>query len=193
MEEAKIINKALERLYGKDIAGRPMYRIVQNLNLTEKRKGTFGIFYGSILVAEETGVANVPKYNYIEEGLWILERLYYVSNSELDQNYSYEPIWVFRDPKTGGYQAPVLEACKYLIACANDGPTKVMSEQEEKDREEQLFYEKLGGMPGVSDALAADAGVSYAGLDATSKIKEQLWSQRLYLICLMSFVIQSLG
>ena len=38
MEYYKIINEELEKKYGKDIVGRPMYRIVQNSrSLTEKR------------------------------------------------------------------------------------------------------------------------------------------------------------
>jgi len=171
MESYKIINRELEKLYGKDIAGRPIYKIVQNLNLVEKRKGLHGNYYGDILLNEEYGVREVPKYSYIAEGLWILERLFYTTNSESAEKFTYEPIWVFRDPKTNGYQMPVLSAVQFIIRCANEGPTKVLSDEEERIKEENTFYEKLGGNPGISDALAADAGVSFAGLNPSSKEK----------------------
>ena len=171
MEYYKIINEELEKKYGKDIVGRPMYRIVQNSrSLTEKRKGTINVFYGSVFVREETGVHELPKYNYIPQDYWILERLFNTTNPELVEKFSYEPVWVFRT-KDNGYQAPNLKACIYLIEAAQNGPTPMESEDEKGRREEEMFYEMLGGDAGPAEKIASQEGVSYSGLDAKDLFK----------------------
>ncbi len=173
MEFYKIINEELLKKYGKDIAGRPMYRIVQNeRSYTEKRKGNISTYAGSIFIREEFGVHEIPKYNYVPEGFWILEQLFNTTNPELTTNYSYEPVWVFRDPKTDKYQAPNLRACIFLIEASRKGPTPMESEEEKGNKEQQMFYEMLGGDPGPAEKIASQEGVSFSGLDAKSLLKE---------------------
>lgn len=166
MESYKVINKALVKAYGTDNTGLPHYRLIQNgRSLTEKRIGTYRIHYGHIFIREEHGMLEVQKYNYLAEGLWILEKLYYTTNPELTTKETYEPIWVFRDPKTGGYQRPVLNACLYLIETALKGIKKPMeSADEQKQKSIDTLYEMLGGDATV-DGMSLGSGISLAGLD----------------------------
>ena len=167
MENHKLINKALLVKYGKDIAGYPMYRLVQNGRaLTEKRIGDFRIYYGHIFLREEHGCLEVPKYNYIPDGRWILEKLFYTDNPELTTQRTYEPMHVFE--LNGEYQRPNYKACEFLIESALKGPSKALAEEEFDEKEVAMFYEMLGGKPGIEGS----PNVSYSGLDATSKIKE---------------------
>lgn len=162
MENAKLINKELEKKYGIDFARRPMYRIVQNINLPEKR---FIEIDGNKVMTE------LPKYNYLPEGVWILEKLFYTSNPELAMNYSYEPVYAFLDPKTGGYQAPNLNATIFVVECSLKGPQKILSEMEEQNKEARLFFEMLGGKADLADAIHGDSAISMSGLDAPDQIK----------------------
>lgn len=173
MEFYKRINEELLRKYGKDIAGRPMYRIVQNTrSFTEKRKGNVSTFAGLIFIREEFGVHEVPKYNYVPEDFWILEQLFYTTNPELTENFTYEPVWVFRDPKDDGYQAPNIKACIFLVEMSRKGKTEVETEEEKGNREQQMFYEMLGGDPGPAEKIASQEGVSFSGLDAQALLKD---------------------
>jgi len=143
-----------------------MYRLVQNTKaLTEKRQGKSSVFYGHIFIREEVGVIEVPKYNYIPEDHWILEKLFYTSNTELTTRHTYEPLWAFIDPKTGGYQKPNLNAVLFLIESALKGPQSQLSDEERMQKEYEKFYELLGGNPTQSDALHSQEGVSLAGLN----------------------------
>ena len=172
MENEKVINKALKSKYGSDFAGYPTYRIVQNSkSLREHRFGTFRHYYGKIFSREETGCFNVLKYSYVPEGLWILEKLFYnEANPELTERRTYEPLFVFYD-KDGGYFKPNFKLCEFVIECALNGPSKILSQKEKDDKEVEMFYEMLGGDATVDGSIADGSGTSYAGLDAPSKIR----------------------
>ena len=166
MEFYKLINKELIKKYGVDLVKRPMYQLVQNKrSLVEKRIGNWRTYYGHIFIREEHGVQEVPKYNYIPEGFWVREKLYYTTNPELTQNFSYEPLWCFRDPQTDGYQQPNLKAVMFIIEMALHGKKEVESREALEAREEQTFYEMLGGNAGIAESIASQEGVSYAGLE----------------------------
>lgn len=162
MEFYKLINKELLNKYGYDSLKRPMYQLVQNYNLTEKRFGS--MFYGDIELPNKEAII-VPKYNYVPEGYWILEKLFNTTNPELVNNFSYEPLWIFRSAE-GAYQAPNLKACIFVIESALRGPAPIQSEEEIKKKESEKFFEMLGGKAGISDDLHAKSAVSYSGLDA---------------------------
>jgi hypothetical protein len=168
MEYYKLINTELLKKYGKDINLRPMYRIVQNYNLTEKRFGS--VFYGGIELPGKRDV-EVPKYSYVPEGFWILEQLFNTTNPELVNNFTYEPVWIFKTAE-GGYQAPNLRACIFIIEASRRGPVPIESEEEKKQKEITTFKEILGGNAGLAESIAAQSGVSYSGLDAPVLIKE---------------------
>lgn len=163
MEFYKSINKELLKKYGKDINLRPMYRIVQNYNLTEKRFGS--VFYGNVELPNKEAV-EFPKYSYVPEGYWILEQLFNTTNPELINNFSYEPVWVFKT-KEGEYQAPNLKACIFVIEASRRGPVALESEDEKKRKEIATFKEMLGGNAGISESLASQEAISMSGLDGT--------------------------
>lgn len=172
MENDKLINRELLSKYGKTSSGKPMYRLVQNSRgYTEKRKGNFKIYAGEIFIREEYGVHEVPKYNYVEEGIWILERYFNTTNPELCANHTYEPIWIFRTPD-GGYQKPNLRAVILIVESSLRGPSNVLTpptEEEQISKESEMFYEMLGGKPTLDGSIASGEAVSYSGLNAKEK------------------------
>jgi len=166
MESEKSINKRLLKTFGKDVNGFPMYRIVQNgKSLTEKRSVFSGLY---LFGKEQRSVKEVPKYTYIDHGLWILEKLFYTTNEELANTVSYEPVWTFTDPKTGLYQEPVYVGIEFIIHCLEKGPKKVMSELEEDEIMKNKIFEFLGGNVGktsLDGSIADGSAVSMSGLD----------------------------
>lgn len=118
MENVKVFNNRLARLYGKALDGSPNFRLVWSEGLTEKRKGDFykltpsGLFLGL-----ETGVVKeVRKYEYVKER-WILE--VYVPeqqkpNPELMASDGYEPLFIFWD-KNRNYLKPEWFAIEYVV------------------------------------------------------------------------------
>lgn len=166
MESEKNINKRLLKIFGKDVNGYSMYRIVQNgRSLTEKRTVFSGIF---LFGKEQRSIKEVPKYNYIDPGIWILEKLFYTTNLELANTVTYEPIWTFTDPKTGGYQEPVYNAIEFIIKCLERGPSAVLSEKEMSEKTRNEMFEFLGGKvsSGSLDGSIKDgSAVSMSGLD----------------------------
>jgi hypothetical protein len=109
-------------------------------------------------VKSETGLHNVRKYDYIPNGVWILEELIYNDgNPEIDKQ-SYEPKWVFISPG-GKIQEPNLKACILVVESSRRGPETVMSEDEEREKAENEAFEILGGNAGISDKLDAGEGV----------------------------------
>lgn len=169
MESYKIINEELLKRYGKDINNRPMYRLVQNYNLTEKRFELVEVY--GVEVRNQIPV-EVPKYTYIEDGFWILEKLFNTNNPDIAANFSYEPLWVFKT-KEGLYQAPVLRACILIIESALRGPVAAISEEEQRRKEVEHFKEVLGGKAGIGEKIGSQEGVSFSGLDAPSQMKGQ--------------------
>lgn len=167
MEWYKDINRELKNKYGKTVDGFAMYRVIQNLNLTEKRKvEEWRISHGNI-AWKEWVVKELPKYNYIQPGRWILEQFFHNESHELTDNRSYEPVWVFNEN-----QNPNLKACIFLIECSRKGPTEVISEDEQIRKEQQDIFEYLGGNATVDHMTFTGEGISMAGLDAKSLIKE---------------------
>lgn len=75
-KELAQINKHLKR-YGIVTDGRQRYRLVHNVNLTERRYGEFNLFYGDIFLRTEESVQETPKYPMIKPGNYILEKLVY--------------------------------------------------------------------------------------------------------------------
>lgn len=173
MEYYKLINKELLKKYGTDLTGKPHYRVVQNgRSFVEKRKGNFKTFYGHIFIREEFGVREVPKYNYVPDGFWILEKLFVNRNEELVDKLGYEPIWVFYG-KNGEYQKVNLKACIFLIESALRGPTKEtnpLTPEEQIAKETEEFFELLGGKPDLDMAFKSGEAVSFSGLNSKERL-----------------------
>lgn len=95
------VNEHLRNVYGRDLLGRPYFRIVWSDEQLETRIGKVAEYYGHIFVREVDGAHKVPKYSWIKHR-WILEKLMYFDNPprELPDTHkgSYEPIYVFWYP-----------------------------------------------------------------------------------------------
>lgn len=111
--DLKRANKFLADHYGKDIDGRPKYRIsfTGDQTITEVREGPFQIFQGPIFIRTVKEPMEVPKYPFtFQKDRWVMERLTFVGDVEyklpvrpsnmlkLDPfaNGSYEPIYFFK-------------------------------------------------------------------------------------------------
>src|SRR5713226_957386 len=128
MENIKLINKRLTKLYGSVIVGkdrfggifkqgdlsrRPTFRLVWSETEYEKRYGTYNVFYGNLFVRTETGTLEMKKYPYVKDR-YILERLVHMPNPELPESNAghYEGVFVFQD-KHGNYLKPIWKAIEY--------------------------------------------------------------------------------
>jgi hypothetical protein len=93
----KEVNDLLASELGPSPFGVPNFRIAWSTGLTEKRFGTFSDFYGKIFLRQVTEVRDVLKYPF-DQDRWILERAQSAAgNRELMGDYSYEPLYVFKD------------------------------------------------------------------------------------------------
>lgn len=97
------INQWLIDKYGKTVDGHAHWRVVWSTNLTEKRNGTFNErTSGGIFLREVKGVQEVLKYPF-DQDRWVLEQLVEINQNsqvakELVENqWSYEPFYVFKD------------------------------------------------------------------------------------------------
>jgi hypothetical protein len=130
--DIKAINIALADAYGKDILGRPNFRIAHSDLLVEKRKGTINEFAGSIFVRSYFGVQDVPKYNYFKG--FVLEQLSYFHNEELIDSSGghYEPKWTDWGPDG----RPNLKAAKLVVRSILFGVSKNKSDYLDEEEKE---------------------------------------------------------
>jgi hypothetical protein len=191
MTEVEYINNWLEREYGKDILGRPNWRVVFSDSQTEKRKGLISEYYGPIFIRETYGLQELKKYeaNPQWRGRWVLEKLTFdLGNPELclDVAGHYEPIWFFRGIG-GSYQKPNMRAVKYLMNMwatvlydANHKPLRDedhrAAEKVEFDREVESFMgaleEEYGGdvASAIRHGEAVAPGVIYGADGSVSSM-----------------------
>lgn len=161
------VNKALKRLYGIDPGtGLQHYRLVRAGEQIEKRKGTYDLYYGQVYVRTESGILEVPKYNYLAPNKLVVEKLVYHDNKELVGPYSYEPLWSFDEGLP-----PNLDACNRVVQSfmnLKDETRRVdaspEAEKREFDKEVELFEEKI--KEGQTEyGIRYGEGISLAGLD----------------------------
>ena len=111
-------------------------------NLTEKRRGTYDVFAGSIFIRTEFGVKEVLKYPF-DQDRWVLEKLVNVDNNdELVTKTSYEPLFIFKD-KDGKFLPLERRAVEYYMHVITNG-TKTnatkLQEKAAKKEEAELEY-----------------------------------------------------
>lgn len=98
LEQVRSINETLGRLYGRHTAKNlPNFRLVYCGEMFEKRSGTFRVYSGDIFLREEVGIREVKKYEYIDDDIWLVERL--VPNTHTDVmegDYVYECFYSFK-------------------------------------------------------------------------------------------------
>lgn len=124
-------------------------------------------------------VREVPKYQHIKPGRYVLERqVPVVGETDITTKTSYEPAWTFED-RHGNYLPPIWQYVKFLIDnIYSQGDTKTAFAkytdptastearyQQVLDMEKYLF----GDETPVADALHYGDGISMAGLDGRSK------------------------
>lgn len=98
------INQWLKENYGTTGDLKPIFRVVWSTNLTEKRFGEFDEYSGHIFLRQVKGVKEVLKYPF-DQNRWILEQFCeidqrsQVAKELIENKYSYEPLWIFKDKK----------------------------------------------------------------------------------------------
>lgn len=123
---------------GKNLSGKPLYRLVWSDDQYEWRKGTFNEFCGSIFLRSVTATKLVPKYPFVQ-GRWILERWFppeMVACDELpaaNNENSYEPIFVFQD-KNFNPLPLCLRAIEILVGFARNSERSRTSQTACEDR-----------------------------------------------------------
>ena len=141
------INEKLVKYFGSQ-EGHPNFRLAWTTSETEKRFGEFDEYYKGtdIFLRSFKGLREVSKYPF-KPDRWVLEKFTDATkNSELVENYSYEPFWIFEKDET--YQEPVWKAVKFLVHKylfeAKDKFTEkdiALKEQEEMDKEVDFYYD----------------------------------------------------
>jgi len=165
-EPIEDINKKLLSEFGRELDGRPRFRVVFSDDIYEKRMTDRTADGFSLLIPE---VRVLPKYKQWIKAKYILERLVpVVGETDLVEKTSYEPAWVFQD-KNGNYLPPFFDGCKLVIDSLMEkmghvGHVKYKDKNVSKEErlaeikrvEDQLF----GNETDVGDALAYGTGVT---------------------------------
>ena len=136
------INEWLAQHYGMTLDGKSIHRVVWSTNLTEKRRGKYDIFAGSIYVRTEVGVKEVLKYPFDQDS-WVLEKLINVDdNDELITKTSYEPLYIFKD-KNGNQLPLISKAVEYYMHVITNGIKSnktLLTDEAAKKEEAELEY-----------------------------------------------------
>jgi len=142
----KQVNDLLARELGESLFNRPNYRVIWSTGETEKRFGTFSDYYGKIFLRTVSEVRTVLKYPN-DQDRWILERIQSaVGNPELTEDFSYEPIYVFKDKR--GFHLPLnMRVIEFLVKRIKQPPStqeiRTQMEEEEAAAEEREVEEFL--------------------------------------------------
>lgn len=138
MERLEVINQRLIDNYGKsEFEDRSFYRVSWAANEREIITGVFeGRTEAGIYVGTELRTQSVRKYPDWDD-YWILEYIQpNLNNHELRANFSYEPIWVFRD--SSGNPLPFdWEIIEKIIYFHKYGMSKPKKTQKELDHEQE--------------------------------------------------------
>lgn len=111
-QEIEKINERLAEAFGRHtVVNRPNFRLIFTADALEKRNGIFekwddnGNFLGI-----ETGIQEVPKYPYLDDNSWCLERLIgnHWPNVICEDGYIYECVYNFKI-------FPIYRACEFFI------------------------------------------------------------------------------
>ena len=154
MEEAKLINITLSRLYGKALDGHMKFRLAWSDSLTEVRKGRFDKYSsGGIYLCTVEEIREATKYSYIKER-WILEAYERGAEDQPDiyKSDGYEPIYVFWS-KDHVYLKPRLDVCEDVIKAWLDVKHGIVIRKNDRivaneaesarQKEEDEYYDEL--------------------------------------------------
>lgn len=173
--DAESINDRLELYYGRELDGRPRYRVVWSTTQLEKRVGEFNEFYGSIYLRTFTGMKEVPKYPF-DKDRWVVEKLFYIKNPEIiaEKPGSYEPFYVMKDA-LGNFLPLNWKAVDLAVSFAEARPVGITltdkdwnaQEQEEIDTDTRYFEDVLNDQ-GRSPLFAFENSVF---VDSTRRLR----------------------
>ena len=111
-ESIESINERLLSEFGKELDGRPRFRVVFSDDQYEKRVTTHDDHGNELIIPE---VRLLPKYKQYIRHRYILERLLPVTGeTDLTEKVVYEVLWTFQD-KHGKYLPPFFDGCKHVI------------------------------------------------------------------------------
>lgn len=172
MTNIKRINKWLKENLGSAPDGRALFRMATT-DQTEKRWGTYSkVTDAGLYLGQETGLFEVPKYNWFKETKWAIERLVFPLKSGLPLlpelvntvNGNYEGIHIF--PLIDGQaQLPPLRAVQLFIYCLLFGAKQTASDYMSKDQKEfekevNLLYDTFDdAAPWIPDQLKQGHGI----------------------------------
>jgi len=141
MNDVDVINQRLEDFYGREIDGRPRYRVVWSTSQIETRIGEFNEFYGPIYLRTFKGVKQLPKYPF-DKDRWVVEKLMYVKNEEIlsEMPGSYEPFYIAKDSE-GGFLPLNWKVVDYVVAFAEAKPVGIKLTDKDWKAEEQREIE----------------------------------------------------
>jgi len=151
MESLEHINRRIVENYGKSThQDTPLFRVVWGGSQYEMRTGTYEkTTSAGLWLGRETCTRQEPKYPDWAD-MWILEIfLPNINNPEINCNFSYEPLWVFRDKHQNPlpYDWEIIEAIlnKYLSGVHVILTDRDMRAQEEekKGQETESFLDEL--------------------------------------------------
>lgn len=170
-----LINRKLKDIYGADLLGQPIFRIVWSEDLIEKRFSTFRDYVPgtNILLREVTEVRELKKYRdykpqYVLEKLMVNHHGTEIldSDSLSPSNAVYEPLWMFKHEDKGKPKQPVWRAVELLLSWIMN--PKKLSPSDMKDSEIKQYEEDERIMMEMLEIQADEFGQSLLG----SKIKD---------------------
>lgn len=166
METIEILNSRL-RDFGLIEDGRPKWRLVFTTEQFETRKDNYEVFCGSIyLRTEENVVKEVRKYPFSPDRYALEYHTYTHPPNLLTLNGSYEPIWIFNNPKDGGFIYPNWTVLSFIVKAFEGGVSERMSlsdlkEQEQKEIAAEIAEDELViAEEGRSDLFAFEQSVA---------------------------------
>lgn len=190
VEQIETINRQLRELYSIDISsGQPIFRIVWSNDELEVRVGDWEDYdKNGNLIRRINESRLVPKY-IGKKDRYILERLVAVPDVNKDElggnKVSYEPLWTFENQDDNSYMPPRITMCQFIINTVLEainrpkGFTRYLSDQADsfgllggtnkQERMKKIKEQLFGNETPITDALMAQRGVSFSGLDGTSK------------------------
>ncbi len=168
-ESIESINTKLINEFGRELNGKAKFRVVFSEDQYEKRITEFTNEGFKLLQPE---VRLLPKYQQWVRAKYVLERFIpVVGETDLLDNMSYEPVWVFQD-KNGNYLPPFFDGCALIIEGLYERTKKtsfVKYKDESVSKEarlaeiERVERELFGNETDIGDHLAYGSGVIVPG------------------------------
>ena len=170
------INRQLVDVYGRGPNDLPYFRVVWADDMFERR---FMTHSDSGVAYLQPQVRNVPKYKHFIQGKYVLESLTIVPEfvkTDLVDQLSYEPKWVFEDSK-GNALYPRYDAMRMVLETmrvnmhGNYGQAKykdpeadpVTGALERKANLDRLQNDLFGNESDITDALKLKSGIVVPG------------------------------